>query len=46
MNNNCGTEMISKEIEQLFKNVEEFIINKDLWVDSIKYSYLSTSTNN
>ena len=44
--NNCSTEIISKEIEQLLSNVEEFILRKDLWVESIKYSYLSTSTNN
>ena len=44
--NNCSTEMISKEIQQLLNNVEEFIVKKDLWAESIKYSYLGTSTNN
>jgi hypothetical protein len=43
---NYNTELISKEIEQLLNNVGEFMAKKDLFVESIKYSYLTTSNNN
>lgn len=46
MNNNYSTQLISKEIEELFNSVESFISQKDILVESIKYAYLNTSTNN
>lgn len=47
MNNlNYNTELISKEIEDLFSTVEEFITKKDVLTESIKQMYLNTSTVN
>ena len=46
MNTNYSKEFLSKEIADLFNNVEEFLIKKDTMVDAIRYLYLNTSTNN
>ena len=46
MNANYSKEFISGEIAQLFSDVEEFLVRKDVMVDAIKYMYLNTSTNN
>lgn len=46
MNTNYSKEFISKEIADLFNNVEEFLVKKDTMIEAIRYAYLSTSCNN
>ena len=46
MNTDYSKEIISAEIANLFKNVEEFVVKKDTMVEAIRYMYLNSYSNN
>ena len=46
MNADYEKEIISREIANLFNNVEEFCVKKDSMIEAIRYMYLHSSTNN
>jgi len=46
MNVDYSKEFISEEIAHLFKDVENFVAQKDAMIEAIRYMYLNTSCNN
>ena len=46
MNTDYQKEIISAEIANLFKNVEQFVVKKDSMVEAIRYMYLNSYSNN
>lgn len=46
MDTDYSKEIISAEIANLFKNVEEFVVQKDSMIEAIRYIYLNSYSNN